>query len=213
VPPSADGTEEPALHAASLLFSLRTYAAATLALYVSYLFDLSQPVWAFMTVYIVSAPFLGMVRSKAVYRILGTFTGAVFRIAAIPNLVDAPEILVLTIPCWIAVCLYLSIIDGTLRSCAFMLAGYITALIGFPAMSWTKAIKGQHPYSIAALSGMNVRALWNAPVYGLDREARASDSTEARIGKDVADRHPAITANPGLLFASSTTCIGGLCRP
>jgi uncharacterized membrane protein YccC len=134
VPPSAGGIEEPTLHSASLLFSFRTFAAAMLALYVSFLFGLSQPVWAFMTVCIVSAPFLGIVRSKAVYRILGTFTGAVFCVAAIPNLVDAPEMLVLTIACWIAVCLYLSIIDGTPRSYAFMLAGYTTALIGFPAV-------------------------------------------------------------------------------
>ena len=132
--PSTGWIEEHRIQVASLLFSLRTFAAAMLALYFSYLFDLSQPVWAFMTVYIVSAPFLGMVRSKAVYRILGTLTGAVFCVAVIPNLVDAPAILILTIACWIAGCLYLSIIDGTPRSYAFMLAGYTTALIGFPAV-------------------------------------------------------------------------------
>src|SRR6202012_1128984 len=97
---------------ASLMFSLRTFAAAMLALYVSYILDLSQPVWAFMTVYIVSAPFLGMVRSKALYRIVGTIAGAVFCVAVVPNLVDAPLLLVLVIACWIALCLYLSIVDG-----------------------------------------------------------------------------------------------------
>jgi len=123
------------IQAASFIFSLRTFAAAMLALYVSYVIDLSQPVWAFMTVYVISAPFLGMVRSKAVYRIFGTLAGAVFCVATIPNLVDAPVILVLTIVCWIGGCLYLSIIDGTPRSYAFMLAGYTTALIGFPSVN------------------------------------------------------------------------------
>lgn len=121
--------------ASSILFSLRTFAAAMLALYFSYCLDLSQPVWAFMTVYIVSAPFLGMVRSKAVYRLLGTLAGAIFSVATIPNLVNAPVMLVLTIACWIAGCLYLSIIDGTPRSYAFMLAGYTAALIGFPSVN------------------------------------------------------------------------------
>jgi uncharacterized membrane protein YccC len=167
-----------------LLFSLRTFAAAMLALYVSYLFDLSQPVWAFMTVYIVSAPFLGMVRSKAVYRILGTFTGAVFCVAAIPNLVDAPEMLVLTIACWIAVCLYLSIIDGTPRSYAFMLAGYTAALIGFPAVD---APQTMFDIALSRTEEIGAGILCVELMSYLPFQQRAGDALLARIDKWLKD--------------------------
>jgi uncharacterized membrane protein YccC len=169
---------------ASFIFSLRTFSAAMLALYVSYLFDLSQPVWAFMTVYIVSAPFLGMVRSKAVYRILGTFTGAVFCVATIPNLVDAPEILVLTIACWIAGCLYLSIIDGTPRSYAFMLAGYTTALIGFPSVN---APQNMFDIALSRTEEIGLGILCVQLMSYLPFQQHAGDALLARIDKWLKD--------------------------
>src|SRR5277367_1613836 len=122
------------ISAVSVIFSLRIFAAAMLALYLSYQLDLARPTWAFFTVYVISAPLLGAVRSKGIYRVYGTFAGAVFSVIAVPNLVNAPEVLVLVIALWIAGCLYLSIIDGTPRAYAFMLAGYTVAFVGFPAL-------------------------------------------------------------------------------
>ena len=45
-----------------------------------------------------------------------------------------PELLVLALALWAAVCLYVSLLDRTPRSYMFMLAGYTAALIGFPAV-------------------------------------------------------------------------------
>lgn len=125
---------------ASVIFSVRTYAAAMLALYLSYQLDLARPTWAFLTVYVVSAPYLGMGRSKGLYRIIGTLCGAAFSVATLPNLVDAPELFALTIACWIGGCLYLSIIDGTPRAYIFILAGFTTALISFPSVDVPQTI-------------------------------------------------------------------------
>ena len=125
---------------ANFIFSLRTFAAAMLALYLSYHLDLSRPTWAFITTYIVSAPLRGAGRSKGIYRICGTICGAAFTVAAVPNLVDAPELLTLAIACWISGCLYLSILDGTPRSYALLLAGYTAALIGFPSVDVPQTI-------------------------------------------------------------------------
>ena len=103
----------------SVLHALRTFAAAMLALYISYRLDLPRPTWAFITVYIGSLPFFrGGVRAKNIYRICGTLCGAVFSIIALPNLADAPELLVLALACWIGMCLYFSISDGTPRAYA-----------------------------------------------------------------------------------------------
>src|SRR5882757_2727743 len=59
------------------MFSLKTFIAAMLALFIAFRLNLSQPSWSVTTVYIVSQPFSGMVLAKSLYRMLGTVIGAV----------------------------------------------------------------------------------------------------------------------------------------
>jgi uncharacterized membrane protein YccC len=124
-----------AVHRADLVFALKTFAAAMLALVIALWIELPRPYWAMATVYITSQPLAGATSSKALYRVLGTLTGAAASVAIIPNLVDAPELLCLVVALWVALCLYLSLLDRTPRSYLFMLAGYTVALIGFPAVA------------------------------------------------------------------------------
>ena len=114
---------------------MKTFAAAMLALYVALSIGLNRPYWAMTTVYIVSQPLTGAVRSKAVYRLLGTVVGAAVRVVLVPNLVDAPEILCAALAMWIGVCLYVSLLDRVPHSYLFMLAGYTTSLIGVPSVT------------------------------------------------------------------------------
>jgi uncharacterized membrane protein YccC len=119
---------------ADLIFALKTFGAAMLAFIIALWLDLPRPSWAMATVYIASHPLAGATSSKAIYRLLGTLVGAVAAIALVPNLVNAPELLCLAIALWVGVCLYLSLLDGTPRSYAFMLSGYTAAIIGFPSV-------------------------------------------------------------------------------
>lgn len=120
---------------ADLIFAVKTFAAAMLALAIALWLDLPRPYWAMATVYITSQPLAGATSSKALYRVLGTITGAAASVALVPNLVDAPELLCLATALWTGLCLYLSLLDRTPRSYLFMLAGYTLALIGFPAVT------------------------------------------------------------------------------
>lgn len=115
-------------------FSIKTFAAAVLAMYLAMWIDLPRPYWALGTVYITSQMLAGATRSKALYRVLGTLLGAVVSVALVPNLVDAPELLTVAIALWVAVCLYFSLLDRTPRSYLMMLGGYTAALIGFPSV-------------------------------------------------------------------------------
>ncbi len=117
------------------LFGVKTFAAAALALYVAMAVGLDRPYWAMATVYIVSQPLTGSLRSKALFRLLGTFIGATATVVLVPNLVNAPELLCAALALWTGSCLYLSLLDRTPRSYVFMLAGYTAALIGFPSVS------------------------------------------------------------------------------
>ncbi|MGC8530207.1 MAG: FUSC family protein [Leptospirillia bacterium] len=117
-----------------ILFSLKTFVAALLALAIAFAWELRQPYWALLTVLIVAQPYTGMVRSKSLYRFVGTFVGAAMAVFLVPRLVDMPVLLTMALASWVALCLYLSLIDATPRSYAFILAGYTVALIGFPSV-------------------------------------------------------------------------------
>jgi uncharacterized membrane protein YccC len=124
----------------TLLFSLNSFAAAMLALYVSFALGLPRPFWAMATAYIVSLPLAGAVRSKAVYRLLGTILGAAAAAAMVPNLVNAPALLCLGLALWVGGCLTISLLDRTPRSYLMMLAGYTAAVVGFPSVDQPGAI-------------------------------------------------------------------------
>ncbi len=124
----------------TVLFSVNSFAAAMLALYIGFALGLPRPYWAMTTAYIVSQPLAGAVRSKAVYRVLGTILGAAAAVALVPALVNAPVLLTLALALWVGGCLTVSLLDRTPRSYLLMLAGYTAAIIGFPAVNQPGAI-------------------------------------------------------------------------
>jgi uncharacterized membrane protein YccC len=122
------------------LFAVKTFAAAMLALYIAMSIGLDRPYWAMATVYIVSQPLIGSLRSKAIFRLVGTAIGAAATVVLVPNLIDAPELLSAALALWTGGCLYIALLDRTPRSYTFVLAGYTAALIGFPAVATPGAI-------------------------------------------------------------------------
>ena len=95
------------------LFALRTFAAAMLAFYIALSIGLDRPYWAMATVYIVAQPLIGAMRSKAIYRLIGTLIGAAATVVLVPNLVDAPELLSAALALWTGLCLYIALLDRT----------------------------------------------------------------------------------------------------
>lgn len=118
----------------SVLFSLNCLAATLLALLIGFWLDLPRPYWAVLTIYIVSQPLTGSVRSKALFRVVGTFLGAAFAVLVVPPLVDAPVLLILAMAAWVGLCLTISLLDRTPRAYVVMLAGYTATLVAFPTV-------------------------------------------------------------------------------
>lgn len=118
-----------------VLFSLKAYIGAMVALYLSYRIGLSRPFWAVTTAYVVSQPWAGAVRSKAIYRLGGTFIGSALCVFLIPRFTHAPPLLCLMLMGWIGLCVYVSVLDRTPRSYLFMLAGYTAGMIAFPSVA------------------------------------------------------------------------------
>src|ERR1700744_508491 len=116
------------------LFSLKSFVAAMLALYVAFKLNLDQPSWSVTTVYIVSQQFAGMVLAKSFYRVLGTFIGAAASLVFVALFSNSPELFCLALALWMGlgttVTLYLR--DAP-AAYAGMLSGYSAAIIGLPA--------------------------------------------------------------------------------
>jgi len=134
------GAWKPRFTAAEMVFSLKCFAASMLAMYVASRAGLPRPFWALVTAYVVASPLAGAVRSKALYRFLGTLFGSVATLLLVPALAGAPELLTLALALWVAACLFFALLDRTPRSYVLMLAGYSAALIGFPAVDTPQAV-------------------------------------------------------------------------
>lgn len=117
------------------LFSAKTFAAAMIALYIALALELPRPYWAMATVYIVSNPFVGATRSKALYRALGTALGAAGAVLIVPPFVESPFLFSVIVAVWTGSLLFLSMNDRTARSYVFLLAGYTLPLIALPAVT------------------------------------------------------------------------------
>lgn len=117
------------------LFSLKCLIAALLALFLAFSIGLEHPYWAFLTSYIVAQPLASAVLSKALFRIVGTVIGAIATVVMVPNLINTPELLSLALATWLAVCVFISLLDRTPRSYMFVLAGYSACIIAIPSVA------------------------------------------------------------------------------
>jgi len=142
----------PRFSRAEVIFSLKSFAAAMLAMYFASRAGLPRPFWSLMTAYVVANPLAGAVRSKAIYRFLGTLVGSSATLVMVPALSNAPELLTLALALWVGFCLYVSLLDRTPRSYVFMLAGYTAALIGFPSV--------ETPQTLFDIATVRVEEIW-----------------------------------------------------
>lgn len=145
-----------AFNARGVAFATKTAAAALAAMLLALWFQLPNPGWAGLTVFLTSQQLdgaAGAVVSRSVYRALGTAVVFAGTLVVIPSLVAAPELLVAGIAAWVAACLYLSLLDRSPRSYVFLLAAYTVPLVGLPLAN--------NP------SGIFDVALWRAEEIGL----------------------------------------------
>ncbi len=126
----------------SLLFAVNSCVAVIIALYAALALNLPNPWWAMATVFIVqpTRPLVGAIWAKAFYRAAGTIIGAIAAIVLIPNLVNAPELMILALSGWIALCVFFGVLDRSPRSYLFMLPGYTAALVGLSTATHPEAI-------------------------------------------------------------------------
>jgi uncharacterized membrane protein YccC len=174
----------PRLDASAAVFALRTLLAVLLALFVAFALDLSRPLWAMLTVFIIAQPFSGAVRSRAVHRFAGTLLGAAFTVLVVPRLSTSPELLCLVLAAWLGACLFLSLLDRSPRSYIFMLAGYTATIIAF---SNAEAPGQIFDTALARVEEISVGILCAALAHSILWPRDVSAALNARVTKVLSD--------------------------
>lgn len=117
-----------------VMFSIKTFGAAVLALYIAFALDLTQPSWAMLTAFVVSQPIAGMVVAKSLFRVTGTVVGATVALALVGAFAQAPSLFLLALALWIGACTFTSVLlRDAPASYGAMLSGYTAAIVGIPA--------------------------------------------------------------------------------
>jgi len=98
-PPKLPAALRPGFTRAEWIFSIKAFAAAMLAVLLASWAGQPRPFWALMTAYIVAHPMAGAVRSKGLFRVLGTLVGGMAAVLLVPSLANAPELLSLALAC------------------------------------------------------------------------------------------------------------------
>jgi uncharacterized membrane protein YccC len=167
-----------------IIFSVNCYIATILTMFVAFSLDLKSPGWAMTTVYLTSQPLSGPMRAKAFYRAIGTFVGAAAMVAIVPNLVDAPELTTLAIMLWVALCVFISLLDRTPRSYVFVLSGYTAALIGFPSVLAPGAV---FDTAVSRVEEITLGVVCAAVVHSVIFPSSAFSAFELKLRNTIAD--------------------------
>ncbi len=114
------------------IFVLKTTIAALLAMGISMRLELGQPVTAMVTVYILMHPQTGMVLTKSLYRICGTFAGALASLVLLGLFAQERVLFLGGLALWIGLCTTGAALYRNFKSYGFTLAGYTAAMICIP---------------------------------------------------------------------------------
>jgi uncharacterized membrane protein YccC len=116
-------------------FAVRTWAAAMLSLYVSFVLQLESPYWTLLAVWILSVPTPGMLLSKGLYFALGTVAGALLGIMLIALFAQAPPLFVLALATLVAASTVASNLLTNFRAYGTVLVGYTAGIVAAGAIN------------------------------------------------------------------------------
>jgi uncharacterized membrane protein YccC len=115
-----------------MIFAAKTTASGLIALLVAFTFNLDQPQWALLTVFIVAQPQSGLVLAKSFYRIIGTLIGAAVALLFVALFAQQRVLFLGALAAWIGFCTFGSQFARNFTAYAFVLSGYTVAIVGIP---------------------------------------------------------------------------------
>ncbi len=114
------------------LFAVKLFIAGMLAFTSAVHIGLPQPYWALVTCCVVMNPITGAIRSKAIYRLMGTLGAGVVSLTLVSIFVNTPLLMVAVTGLVATAAFALALVDRTPRSYGFLLFGITIMLIAVP---------------------------------------------------------------------------------
>src|SRR5258707_2421493 len=115
-----------------MIFATKTTASGLIALLVAFTFNLDQPQWTLLTVFIVAQPQSGLVLAKSFYRIIGTLIGAAVALLFVALFAQERVLFLGALALWIGLCTFGSQYVRNFAAYSFVLSGYTVAIVGIP---------------------------------------------------------------------------------
>lgn len=139
-------TEEPLVSPTWIpwIFAAKTTASALLALLIAFRFNLDQPKWSVLTVFIVAQPASGLVLAKSFYRLFGNLAGASVALLLVSLFAQERVLFIGTLAAWVGFCTAASMYARNFASYGFVISGYIAAIVGIPG-----ALNAENAFYIA----------------------------------------------------------------
>src|SRR3984893_3053108 len=126
-----------------LLFGLRLWASACLALYVAFWLELDNAFWAGTTAAIVCQPSLGASLRKGWFRLIGTVVGAVAIVVMTACFPQDRAAFLVSLALWGAACALVATLLRNFAAYAAALAGYTAAIIASDQLGAVGGLNGQ----------------------------------------------------------------------
>jgi uncharacterized membrane protein YccC len=114
------------------LFAVCNLLAAALGLLIAFEASLPRPWFTLLTVYVTAQPMVGSARPKVIHRLAGLLLGATVTVLLVPNLQNAPVLLVVALAGWSGLCVYLGLLERTPRAVFFQMAAFGSTVISLP---------------------------------------------------------------------------------
>lgn len=121
------------LHAHSLRYALALWLATVLALLIAFVFQLEPAQWAAITVWIIFMQDPRMNYSKIIWWSFGTIVGACMAVFLTACFNQAPELLLLFLALWLALCAGTAKLVRSYKAYGWVLAGYTCAIVTMSA--------------------------------------------------------------------------------
>lgn len=128
----------------NVVFALRTCLAAIAALAVAYWFELTDPQWATLTVFLLAQPTVGAAVAKGMWRTVGTVCGGFIGLVLVALFSQAPELLAGAMSLMVGILFYTGARLRNYAAYGVLLASYTMLLVGYdgsldPLNAWTIA--------------------------------------------------------------------------
>jgi uncharacterized membrane protein YccC len=166
-----------------MIFAAKTTASGLIVLLIAFTFNLDQPQWALLTVFIVAQPRSGLVLAKSFYRIIGTVIGAAVALLFVALFAQERVLFLGALALWVGLCTFGSQFSRGFAAYAFVLCGYTVAIVGIPA-----ALDVGNAFYIATarVTEISLGIIVTATVSSVVRPS----SLSAELRQAVADAHP-----------------------